>query len=120
MLAIATAAQKDDWAQHINAHVAAVISNRPAAGGLAAAAGMGIATAVVDHQQFETRAAFDAALQRRIDHYHPTLVVLAGFMRILTPTYVAHYAGRCKFLFARSGLVGGRFVFRLRKAHYGC
>ena len=94
MLAIATAAQKDDWAQHINAHVAAVISNRPAAGGLAAAAGMGIATAVVDHQQFETRAAFDAALQRRIDHYHPTLVVLAGFMRILTPTFVAHYAGR--------------------------
>lgn len=94
MLAIARAAQKGHWAEHIDAEVAAVISNRPAACGLAAAAGMNIATAVVDHQQFETRSAFDAALQRRIDDYRPTLVVLAGFMRILTPEFVAHYAGR--------------------------
>ena len=94
MAAIAAAAQKEQWAQKINACVAAVVSNRPAAEGLVAASGMGIATAVVDHRQYETREAFDAALQRRFDTYQPALVVLAGFMRILTPAFVAHYAGR--------------------------
>ena len=94
MAAIANAAQKEQWAQKINACVAAVISNRPAAEGLVAAARMGIATAVVDHRQYETREAFDAALQGSIDSYQPALVVLAGFMRILTPAFVAHYAGR--------------------------
>jgi phosphoribosylglycinamide formyltransferase 1 len=94
MAAIAKAAQKEQWAQKINACVAAVISNRPAAEGLAAAAGLGLATAVVDHRQYDTREAFDAALQRSIDAYQPALVVLAGFMRILTPAFVAHYAGR--------------------------
>ena len=94
MAAIATAAKKEQWAQKINARVAAVISNRPAAEGLVAAARMGIATTVVDHRQYETREAFDAALQGSIDSYQPELVVLAGFMRILTPAFVAHYAGR--------------------------
>lgn len=94
MAAIATAAQKEHWAQKINACVAAVISNRPASEGLVTAARMGIATAVVDHRQYETRDSFDAALQHSIDNYQPTLVVLAGFMRILTPAFVAHYAGR--------------------------
>lgn len=94
MAAIAAAAQKEQWAQKINACVAAVISNRPAAEGLVAASGMGIATAVVDHRQYETREAFDAALQCSVDSYQPALVVLAGFMRILTPAFVAHYAGR--------------------------
>jgi phosphoribosylglycinamide formyltransferase-1 len=74
--------------------VAAVVSNQPAAEGLVAASGMGIATAVVDHRQYKEREAFDAALQRSIDSYQPALVVLAGFMRILTPAFVAHYAGR--------------------------
>lgn len=94
MAAIAAAAQKEQWAQKINACVAAVISNRPAAEGLIAASGMGMATAAVDHRQYESRDAFDAALQRSIDSYQPALVVLAGFMRILTPAFVAHYAGR--------------------------
>ena len=94
MLAIATAAKKEQWAQKINADVAAVISNRPDSQGLACASSMGIATAVVDHRRYETRAGFDAALQRSIDSYQPALVVLAGFMRILTPAFVAHYAGR--------------------------
>ena len=94
MAAIANAAQKEQWAQKINASVVAVISNRPAAEGLVAAARMGIATAVVDHRQYEAREAFDAALQHSIDNYQPTLVVLAGFMRILTPAFVAQYAGR--------------------------
>ena len=94
MAAIATAAQKEQWAETINARVVAVISNRPAAEGLVTAARMGMATAVVDHRQYEEREAFDAALQRSIDNYQPALVVLAGFMRILTPAFVAHYAGR--------------------------
>jgi phosphoribosylglycinamide formyltransferase 1 len=94
MAAIANAAQKEQWVQKINASVAAVISNRPAADGLVVATRMGIATAVVDHRQYETREAFDAALQCSIDSYQPALVVLAGFMRILTPAFVAHYAGR--------------------------
>ncbi|TAG33204.1 MAG: phosphoribosylglycinamide formyltransferase [Polaromonas sp.] len=94
MAAIATAAQKEQWVQKINAGVAAVISNRPAAEGLGVAARLGLATAAVDHRQYESREAFDAALQRSIDAYQPALVVLAGFMRILTPAFVAHYAGR--------------------------
>lgn len=94
MAAIATAAQKEQWTQKINARVVAVISNRPAAEGLVAARRMGLATAVVDHLHYETREAFDAALQCSIDSYQPALVVMAGFMRILTPAFVTHYAGR--------------------------
>lgn len=94
MVAIANAAQKERWQETLHARVACVISNKPAAGGLATAAGLGIATQVIDHKQFDSRDAFDAALQRAIDSYQPVLVVLAGFMRILTPAFVAHYAGR--------------------------
>jgi phosphoribosylglycinamide formyltransferase-1 len=94
MVAIAKAAQKEQWQQKLNARVACVISNRPAAGGLAAAAGLGIATRIIDHKQFNSREAFDADLQSTIDAFEPALVVLAGFMRILTPAFVAHYAGR--------------------------
>lgn len=74
--------------------VAAVISNDPAAGGLATARSHGIATHVVDHRQFADRAAFDRELQTAIDSFAPDLVVLAGFMRILTPQFVAHYCNR--------------------------
>lgn len=73
---------------------AAVISNRPAAAGLAAAAARGIATAVVDHRQYPTREAFDAALAEEIERHAPQLVLLAGFMRILTAGFVARFAGR--------------------------
>jgi phosphoribosylglycinamide formyltransferase-1 len=76
------------------ANVRAVISNRPDAGGLAYAREHGIATAVVDHTQHPDRAAFDRALAQEIDLHAPDLVVLAGFMRILTPGFVEHYAGR--------------------------
>jgi phosphoribosylglycinamide formyltransferase-1 len=74
--------------------VKAVISNRADAAGLAWAAARGIATATVDHKAFASREAFDAALEAEIDRHHPDLVVLAGFMRILTPQFVRHYAGR--------------------------
>lgn len=74
--------------------VAAVISNRADAAGLAIAAGRGVATAVVDHRPFASRDAFDAALAEAIERYAPRLVALAGFMRILTPGFVARFEGR--------------------------
>jgi phosphoribosylglycinamide formyltransferase 1 len=94
MLAIANTAQKENWQQKFGVGVACVISNRPGAEGLAGAQALGLATRVIDHQKFESREAFDAALQSEIDGYQPALVVLAGFMRILTPAFVQHYAGR--------------------------
>lgn len=74
--------------------VAAVISNRPGAAGLAFAASHGIATAVVDHTAFADRESFDGALARAVDAHSPDLVVLAGFMRVLTAGFVQRYAGR--------------------------
>ncbi|MFC5300372.1 phosphoribosylglycinamide formyltransferase [Azospira restricta] len=74
--------------------VAAVISNRPDARGLETAAAQGVPTAVVDHQAYAGREAFDAALAACIDGYAPDLVVLAGFMRILTEGFVRRYEGR--------------------------
>ena len=94
MAAIVRAAEREDWAARLGARVAAVISNRPDARGLQTAQEAGIATAVVDHRQHADRAAFDAALRAEIDRHQPALVVLAGFLRILTPGFVAHYAGR--------------------------
>ncbi|MDO5290667.1 MAG: phosphoribosylglycinamide formyltransferase [Pseudomonadota bacterium] len=94
MAAIVRAAQREHWASTLGARVAAVISNRPAAAGLAVAQAAGIATAVVDHQAYDSREAFDAALAEAIDAHAPALVVLAGFMRILTPGFVARYEGR--------------------------
>lgn len=73
--------------------VAAVISNRADAAGLAYAAGRGIATAVISHRDYATREAFDAALAQAIDGFHPDLVVLAGFMRILSAGFVQRYQG---------------------------
>jgi phosphoribosylglycinamide formyltransferase-1 len=94
MEAIVKACAGEGWP----ARIAAVISNRPDAGGLAFAQAHGIDTAVVDHKAFgkgdAARAAFDAELQRVIDGFSPDLVVLAGFMRILTPGFTGHYAGR--------------------------
>lgn len=74
--------------------IAAVISNKPEAKGLEVAAQHGIATAVVDHRQHASREQFDAALAEKIDSYQPDLVVLAGFMRILTEGFVNRYQGR--------------------------
>ncbi len=94
MAAIVRAAQRDDWAGTLGARVAAVISNRPDAGGLELAARHGITTAVVDHKVFGDRGTFDTAMAAAIDRHQPALVVLAGFMRILTPAFVEHYAAR--------------------------
>lgn len=76
------------------ARIAAVIANRPDAAGLAWAAGRGIATVGLDHKAFAGREAFDERLAAEIDAFNPDLVVLAGFMRILTPAFTARYEGR--------------------------
>lgn len=94
MAAIVRAAQSRDWRGRCGAQVAAVVSNRADAGGLAFARENGIATEVLDHKRFDSREAFDAELAAVIDRHQPSLVVLAGFMRILTPGFVSHYAGR--------------------------
>ena len=94
MAAIVRRAQDERWSERLGARVAAVISNKADAKGLVFAQSQGIATAVLDHKAFDSREAFDAALAQEIDRYTPALVVLAGFMRILTPGFVAHYAGR--------------------------
>ena len=88
--AIVRASVAQDWP----GRVVAVVSNRAEARGLQFAQEHGIATAVLDHKAYADRAAFDAALAETIDRFAPDLVVLAGFMRILTAPFVEHYAGR--------------------------
>lgn len=94
MASIVRASQRERWGEQLGARVAAVISNRADAGGLALAQEQGVATQVVDHKAYATREAFDAALQQAIDAYSPCVVALAGFMRILTPGFVQHFQGR--------------------------
>jgi phosphoribosylglycinamide formyltransferase-1 len=94
MAAIVQTAQRDNWQAKYGARVAAVLSNKADARGLVFAREQGIATQVLDHKAYASREAFDAALMAAIDAHQPALVVLAGFMRILTPGFVEHYAGR--------------------------
>ena len=98
MAAIAAVARRDRWELRFGARIAAVISNRSDAGGLALAGSEGIPTDVVDHCAFSDRAGFEAQLRRTIDRHdpggQPALVVMAGFMRVLTPEFVRCYAGR--------------------------
>ena len=98
MDAIIRASKAQNWEKHFHVKVAAVISNRPSAKGLGLAQHHGVTTQVVDHTSFANatnpREAFDTALIKEIDQHAPILLVLAGFMRILTPMFVAHYAGR--------------------------
>lgn len=90
MEAVVHAARAERWP----ARIAAVISNKADAKGLEFAQAHGIPTAVVANKAFPSREAFDRALQQEIDRFAPDLVVLAGFMRILTPAFVDHYDGR--------------------------
>ena len=94
MAAIVRTAEREGWRDRWGARVAAVISNKPGAKGLIFAREQGIAAEVVEHTAHPTREAFDAALATAIDRHEPALVVLAGFMRILTPGFVGRYAGR--------------------------
>ncbi len=98
MQALVRAAQQENWQQRYGARIAAVVSNKAEAKGLEFARAQGITTEVLPHQGFASREAFDQALSALIDGYatpgQPVLVVLAGFMRILTPAFVERYAGR--------------------------
>jgi phosphoribosylglycinamide formyltransferase-1 len=98
MAAIVQAAHQQRWRERLGVKVSAVISNKPNASGLdwlrSETSFPGIQTDVLEHTKFESREAFDQALMQRIDLHAPDLVVLAGFMRILTSGFVAHYAGR--------------------------
>jgi len=78
----------------IDADIALVLSNRPEAGGLAKARDAGIATTCIDHREYATREAFDAAMVDCLQAVNPDLVILAGFMRILTPVFIDAFAGR--------------------------
>ena len=84
----------DSLGEHNPVRICAVVSNRAEAFGLQRAQAAGIDTHVVHHKRFADREAFDAALRDVIDAYEPQLVVLAGFMRILTAGFVRHYQGR--------------------------
>jgi phosphoribosylglycinamide formyltransferase-1 len=94
LAALLEAAHRERWAQDIPAGIALVLSNRAQALGLEIARHYGVATTVVEHGAHATREAFEAAMIAAIDAHAPQLVVLAGFMRILTGSFVEHYAGR--------------------------
>ena len=98
MAAIVQAAHQQGWREHLGVQVSAVISNKSDAPGLTWLKThpefSGIQTDVLEHTQFDSREAFDQALIKRIDVHAPHLLVLAGFMRILTPAFVRHYTGR--------------------------
>ena len=94
MKAIVQHAQQQAWEAHGLARIAAVVSNRADAAGLAFAQEQGIPTVVLSHQDFASREAYDAALMAKMDAFAPDLLVLAGFMRILTPEFTNHYARR--------------------------
>ena len=78
----------------LGGEISFVVSNRPGAGGLTIAQHAGIETALIDHQRYATREAFDQDLAGVVDSAQPDLIVLAGFMRILTPSFIAAYEGR--------------------------
>ncbi|WP_290524889.1 phosphoribosylglycinamide formyltransferase [Alcanivorax sp.] len=78
----------------LHAQIAVVLSNKADAGGLARASQAGIPTEVLDHRQFDSREHFDQAMIDKLTPYQPDTVVLAGFMRILSPLFVRHYTGR--------------------------
>lgn len=94
MAAIVKTALVGQWAARHGVQVAAVISNKVDAKGLALAQAQGIPTAVLEHTAYPSREAFDDALAALVASYNPALVVLAGFMRILTPQFVQRFEGR--------------------------
>jgi phosphoribosylglycinamide formyltransferase-1 len=92
--AILRAARDERWESALPARIAAVVSNRAGVPGLAIAREFGVPAQVIEHGRFASREAFEAALIEAIDVHAPAVVVLAGFMRVLTPHFVEHYEGR--------------------------
>jgi phosphoribosylglycinamide formyltransferase-1 len=94
LAALLETAHLERWDETLPAAMTLVISNRAEAVGLEIARRHGVATAVIAHRDYASREAFEAALIERIDVERPDIVVLAGFMRVLTDGFVARYAGR--------------------------
>lgn len=92
-LALAKKAREENWARD-GVGIALVVSNRPEAEGLKKAEAEGIPTAVVDHKKYPDRESFEKELIKVIDPFNPDVIVLAGFMRILTPLFIHHYEGK--------------------------
>lgn len=92
-VAIAEAARSQNWEAE-GLKLACVLSNRPGVAGLERAREFGVPTAVIDHKDYQTREAFEEAMIEVIDRYEPAVIVLAGFMRVLTSRFVDHYAGK--------------------------
>lgn len=92
-VAIAQACARENWAAE-GIRIACVLSNRPGAAGLDKARELGIETAVVDHKAYASREDFEKAMIEVLDAHHPDVVVLAGFMRVLTGLFVNHYEGK--------------------------
>jgi len=92
--AVLRVAETERWRDALGAVVVAVISNRSDAPGLAIAQRAGIATAVIEHGAYPSRETFDDALANKIDRFQPAIVLLAGFMRVLTPGFVRRHANR--------------------------
>jgi len=115
----------DSQAEDNPARIRAVISNRADAFGLTRAQEADIPTAVLDHKAFDGRESFDAALMEVIDEHAPDLVILAGFMRILTPGFVRHYQGRLlnihpSLLPKHKGLDTHRRALEAGDSEHGC
>ena len=81
-------------ARELDVNLGLVLSNEPTAGGLVRASSAGIKTAIVNHRDFSSRDDFDCALIETLSPHHPDIIILAGFMRILTPAFINHFAGR--------------------------
>jgi phosphoribosylglycinamide formyltransferase-1 len=92
--AILRVQREQQWEKTLGARVVAVVSNRADARGLAIATAYGVDAQVLAHADYPNREGFDAALRALIDRHDPALVVLAGFLRVLTPGFVEHYQGR--------------------------
>lgn len=92
--ALLTRAETERWESELGAKVVAVVSSRADAEALKVARSHDVPVHILAHEQFGSRSAFDAALARTIDRYAPHMIVLAGFMRVLTPEFVRRYAGR--------------------------
>ncbi len=92
--ALLARAEAERWDAELGAKVVAVISSRADAEALGVARAHGVPVHILDHEQFGSRSAFDEALARTLERYAPAMIVLAGFMRVLTPAFVRRYAGR--------------------------
>lgn len=85
---------KENWAENYDLQISGVISNRPDAAGLEYATAAGLPTSIVDHKHFQNREDFERVLGDEVDKMKADIIVLAGFMRVLTPYFVSRFEGK--------------------------